>query len=263
VLNLFRGRSIVRRILDITEYLSNRNLVRKNREFTLNGAPDGFPVPPPFLVYLACNAFDVAEFYGNGRKCMDWITDLLARQNVEMDGIGSVLDFGCGCGRVLRFWADHPEVRVHGTDYNPRLIEWCRENLPFCTVSVNTMDAGLDYADSGFDLVYAISVFTHLPEGSQGFWLDELTRVTRTGGLVVLTAHGPSGTTALTAEQRTVFEGGGIVVKEGLYGGTNICRAFHPPGAFERLSDGRLLLLDHVENGATDVAQDVYLFRKI
>ena len=262
-LNLLRLRSAARMTLDFAGYLSDRNLAGRNRDFALRGAPDGLPVQPPFLVYLAGNLFDVSEFFESGRRSMDWIKYLLARQKIEIDGLGSVLDFGCGCGRVLRFWADHPEVRVFGTDCNPKLVEWCRENLPFCTVAENTMDVGLDYPDSMFDLVYAISVFTHLPEGGQRFWLDELVRVTRTGGLIAVTAQGPSRRTALTARQRAVFDGGGIVVRHGLYGGTNLCGAYHPPGAFERLADGKLLQLDYVENGATDSALDAYLFRKI
>lgn len=263
VLDLLRLRSAARRTLDILRYWSDRDLVRRNRDFARRGAPDGLPVQPPFLVYLVCNLFDVSAFYGNGRKGMDWITGLLEKQRIEIDSLGSVLDFGCGCGRVLRFWAAHPSVRVHGTDYNPKLIRWCRENLPFCDVSVNAMHAGLPHADSSFDLVYAISVFTHLPESGQKFWLDELTRVTKPGGLIAVTAHGPSRTSVLTPRQRAVFDAGGIVVREGLYGGTNICGAYHPPGALERLSEGRLLLLDYEENGATDAAQDVYLFRRV
>ena len=38
--------------------------------------------------------------------------------------------------------------------------------------------------------MYAISVFTHLDEDYQFRWLDELKRVTRPKGVVLLTVHG-------------------------------------------------------------------------
>ena len=44
--------------------------------------------------------------------------------------------------------------------------------------------------DASFDLIYAISVFTHLDETIQFSWLRELQRLTKPGGLVVLTTHG-------------------------------------------------------------------------
>jgi hypothetical protein len=40
----------------------------------------------------------------------------------------------------------------------------------------------MDYANEQFDLIYAISVFTHLTEDLQHSWLNELGRVKR-GGL--------------------------------------------------------------------------------
>ena len=64
-----------------------------------------------------------------------------------------MLDFGCGCGRVMRWWKDLESTRLHGTDYNPYLVAWCRQNLPFAEFSVNGLEAGLDLPDGHFDLV--------------------------------------------------------------------------------------------------------------
>jgi SAM-dependent methyltransferase len=54
----------------------------------------------------------------------------------------------------------------------------------------NGFEPPLDYADETFDLVFSISVFTHLDEAMQFGWLRELKRVTKPGGYLLLTVHG-------------------------------------------------------------------------
>ena len=46
----------------------------------------------------------------------------------------------------------------------------------------------LDYPDAHFDVVYAFSVFSHLSESSERFWLPELMRVLKSGGTLVVTS---------------------------------------------------------------------------
>ena len=192
--------------------------------------------------------------------------DAISEKNhgLNDDDINPVLDFGCGSGRVLRFWKKHQQVEVFGTDYNPSLIEWCRRNLPFATVSTNDADGPLEYEDSKFGLVYAISVFTHLSLEKQRYWLNELVRVTRRGGHLIITVHGRERTAVLSRQQREDFQAGKIVTRENRYGNTNICGAYQPRGSLERLVlPGREIdTIDHIEMGATDAAQDIYLFRK-
>src|SRR5436190_1400792 len=44
----------------------------------------------------------------------------------------SILDFGCGSGRLIRWFEDlTPNTRLAGTDINNAAIEWCRENIPY------------------------------------------------------------------------------------------------------------------------------------
>ncbi|MCP6725914.1 class I SAM-dependent methyltransferase, partial [Klebsiella pneumoniae] len=89
--------------------------------------------------------------------------------HVPLDSIGSVLDFGCGCGRVTRWWADF-EGAVAGSDVNAEAVAWCRENLGFASFEQNALAPPLDFDDASFDLVYALSVFTHLTEELQLAW---------------------------------------------------------------------------------------------
>ena len=107
-------------------------------------------------------------------------------------GAGRVLDFGCGCGRVARYLhAFGRPLDLVGSDIDPEAIDWSRDNLTgVADFVVNGHLPPLPFPDESFDLVYSVSVFTHLPEEMQFAWLAELTRVTRVGGYQVHSVNG-------------------------------------------------------------------------
>jgi SAM-dependent methyltransferase len=74
----------------------------------------------------------------------------------------------------------------YGCDVYLPAIEWCRSNIRFAEFSVTDPWPSFPYANDYFDLVYGISVLTHLDEPLQLAWLDELYRVTRKGGIVFI-----------------------------------------------------------------------------
>ncbi|MXX07463.1 MAG: class I SAM-dependent methyltransferase [Gammaproteobacteria bacterium] len=102
-----------------------------------------------------------------------------------------ILDFGCGSGRVTH-WLRHlaGDAELTGADINPEAIAWCRENLDFeANFICNGPRPPLPLAAESADLIYGISVLTHLDEDLQFQWLRELHRVAAPGAVVVLTVH--------------------------------------------------------------------------
>src|SRR5262245_40287294 len=150
----------------------------------------GVPLPPPRLMHLVAASEDVGWFLDAGQRGASCLREILERNGVPLESLGAILDFGCGAGRVLRHFESLRGPELHGTDYNPTLIAWCAKNLPFARFEVNGLGGGLAYADNTFDLIYALSVFTHLTEPLQHFWIRELTRVARPGGYLFITVHG-------------------------------------------------------------------------
>ena len=76
--------------------------------------------------------------------------------------MGAILDFGCGVGRVTRHFRSTCQAQLFGTDINESLINWCQQNLKFGQFQVNPLTGKLAYEDQQFDMIYALSVFTHL-----------------------------------------------------------------------------------------------------
>lgn len=223
---------------------------------------DGLPVPPPRLLFLVTNECDPRWYFESGQAAADSLTALLRANGLEIAQQAPILDFGCGCGRVIRRWHEFG-VEVHGTDLNPRLVDWCREGLPFATFQANELAPPLGYADGRFGLVYAFSVFTHLPAELEAAWVAELRRILRPGGHLVLSTHGSAYLDRLSEPERALFESGRTVVRRGASAGSNWCTTFHPEQAVrEGLARG-FEVLDFVPRGARgNPVQDLTLLRK-
>ena len=122
-----------------------------------------------------------AHFEVVGARVAEAIVDAAGRS-------GKWLDFGCGSGRVARHLMDH--VELTGVDVDAEAIAWCAKHLrgDFRVIAPNPP---LPFADATFDVVYAVSVFTHLDEKPQFAWLRELRRVLKPGGKLVASTHPP------------------------------------------------------------------------
>ena len=227
---------------------------------------DGLPLPPDELIAQVTGTRVREEFLAGGAIGREVITAVLARNGVRVAELDALLDFGVGCGRVARHWAGL-DVEVHGCDYNRELVEWCRRSLPHVTACCNGLDPPLPYEDERFDLVYALSVFTHLTERQQRSWIAELRRVTRPGGLVLFTTHGPSFRFSDPAwpppEIRARLAHGELVVMLPQHAGRNACTAVHPRAWVQEHMLAGLELLEYSENGAEmNGGQDLYLTRR-
>jgi SAM-dependent methyltransferase len=237
-------------------------LRKKNRQWIAEGAPDGLPIPPPRLVNLVAGHFDIDAFYRNGRMGADCIRAILQKNGIEMRRLLSILDFGCGCGRILRFWEKLEGPEIHGSDYNPTLVRWCQDHLPFGEFKTNRPDPPLDYPDETFGLIYAVSVFTHLAEERQIPWMRELRRICSPGGYVLITLHGESYLRQLPDDERRRFEGGRLAVIREKYSGTNICGVFHPESYVRNTLAEGFSVVDFLPLGARDANQDMYLLQR-
>jgi SAM-dependent methyltransferase len=118
----------------------------------------------------------------------------------------TVLDFGCGCGRLARKLIQQqpqPE-RYVGLDLHRGMIDWCNQNLAPCAPTFEfqhhdvfyeafnpgkdkPLFAPLPFADGEFSLVVASSVFTHLTQPQAESYMAEMSRVLAPGGALLTT----------------------------------------------------------------------------
>ncbi len=211
-------------------------------------------------MYLVAGTADANWFIDSGRLAAESIEDALRRQGSDLGRFSSVLDFGCGVGRVIRHLRSRPNLALAGCDYNPQLVEWCRRHLSFGTFAVNSLSPTLPYADKQFDLIYGFSVFTHLGIDLQRPWLVELARVLRPGGLLIISLSGDAYLSKLNSRQRKKYLEDEIVVILPKKEGQNDCAVYHPQKAFRLLIAGVFEVLDFIPHGAKgNPVQDLWV----
>lgn len=100
-----------------------------------------------------------------------------------------LLDVGCGIGNYHPFLA--PVVgAVSGVDVSSACIAKAKERNPAVSYSVYDGDR-LPYPDSKFDVTFCVCVIHHVPPDRWQQFVNEMRRVTRAGGLIVVYEHNP------------------------------------------------------------------------
>lgn len=148
------------------------------------------PVPPIRLRWrIGCPS--IADLLREGEEVADQLSTAASAAGLALQEAGSILDFGCGCGRVLMPLVERGgSTAWHGCDVDEEALAWVRANVPRATATPNAFAPPLPYAAGAFDAVFSISIFSHLSGPDQRAWLGELHRVLRPGGLALLSVCG-------------------------------------------------------------------------
>jgi SAM-dependent methyltransferase len=102
----------------------------------------------------------------------------------------TVLDWGCGVGRVAFPLSQRFKMKLYGCDVDQTAIDFINKKNAGFSAFKSEYEPPLLFKDNFFDMVYAFSVFTHLPADAEKVWLKELYRITRPGALLLLSVIG-------------------------------------------------------------------------
>jgi SAM-dependent methyltransferase len=226
------------------------------------------PLPlPPHEVQAVVAGPEITDdlFLKVGASAIPFILQTLEGNGISFDEIRTMLDWGCGCGRILRHWHNAESVTVHGCDTNAELVAWCQKNLPDAPVRLNEPMPPLPYDGSSFDFAYGLSVFTHLTEPAHYAWRDEIHRVLKPGGVFLFTTHGDAEhfIAALDDDMLKQFRNEELVVRVRDVEGTEFVAAWHHPSwVTANLLDGFDLLAYEPRGAECCGRQDSWFVQK-
>jgi SAM-dependent methyltransferase len=148
-------------------------------------------LPPPLLRFRVGEDLDPFMFWALGQRIADDLERCLGILDLTFAEVPSVLDFGCGCGRAILPLLDrHASNRFFGADTDPDAIDWCRKFVPEATFILGSPEPPMTLNDESFDLLYAVSVLTHLDAKKQRLWIGEFRRLLKPKGVLIATVHG-------------------------------------------------------------------------
>ena len=226
--------------------------------------PD-FGLPPEFFIYETYR-LNYKWYYEDGKNTAEEIVSLFSKWfNISKTGI-RILDWGCGPGRIVRhFPLLLPNAEICGTDYNEKYIRWCDENLSSINFSTNKVDPPTNYNNSFFDVVIGLSIFTHLSQKNHFDWINELYRIIKSGGGVLITTQGAAYYSKLTEPEKKLFDSDILVMRKYLNEGNRLYSSFQPIAFMKKLIADKFEIVEYVpgkmENG--EPSQDSWLLRKI
>lgn len=231
-----------------------------NKKFKQNNP--NVKLPSDYLLYESFQ-INYQKYYTESIETAQWLADHL-KKHIDLKD-KTILDWGCGPGRIIR----HLPVVIgngctfYGTDYNAKSIEWCAANLPDVKFNKNTLQAQLPYVDNSIDIIYGISIFTHLSEQMHYDWYNELFRILRPNGIMFLTTQGDNFRVKLVDNEIANFDNGNLVVRGKVKEGHRTYSAFHPKQFMLNLFSN-VDVLEHIEERSMGgyIPQDIWIIRK-
>ncbi len=154
------------------------------------GAWDAFAAREPYFAVLTHERylrkhFDPAaeaEFFDSGEAYVSDLYSILGTRVASHFAPASVLEYGCGVGRLLLPFARRA-TRVTGVDVSKAMLETARMHLAKAGITNVELLPSLD--DRTFDLVNCVLVLQRLPVREGLELLRRLTRHVREGGVGV------------------------------------------------------------------------------
>ena len=136
------------------------------------------------------------NYYMSGRTSAEKIRDIVALHHhlkIQQDQLEtpiSMLDFASGYGCVTRHMRNiFPNINIVAMDIHEKAYQFNRDHLGLKAAMSQTKPEGVK-PFFAFDVVFALSFFSHLPKQRFFPWLKKLTEFVKPGGLLLFTTHG-------------------------------------------------------------------------
>ena len=213
------------------------------------------------MLFESFGKMDYTSYFEKGKESAVDILDLLKAHH-SLENV-NLLEWGCGPVRILRHV---PEIlsgersKVFGSDYNPKTIDWDKKSFDNISFSKNDLLPPLEYDNDFFNIIFCISVFTHLDEGTELKWFDEIIRVLKPGGIFLLSIHGESSKDRLSEDEKKIFDEKGCVIRSNVTEGKRSFTSYNSESFMRERMLKDVEILEFIPGKKNE--QDIWIVRK-
>jgi ubiquinone/menaquinone biosynthesis C-methylase UbiE len=165
----------------------------------------------------------------SAKEIIEWTAKYVANKPVN------ILEWGCGVSRTCRHLKKYidPNSKVFACDINEIMINWNQQNIKdvdFATISYHPPTS---YDSSMFDIVFAISVFTHIDIIQQENWINEIHRILNTNAVFLFTTHGTQYFDKLISSEKEILNKTGAFTKQYFKKGHRLMSTYNLAASFK------------------------------
>jgi SAM-dependent methyltransferase len=146
------------------------------------------PALPPEYFQMAVASLTGDETLRSAFAIYRFFRTLIEQFHKPVADCEAILDFGCGWGRITRFFLKDIEAeKLWGVDQWKELVELGNQTRTGCHFLHVNQNPPAPLSNEMFDVVFAYSVFSHIDENEHKRWLAEFKRILKPDGLLILT----------------------------------------------------------------------------
>ena len=221
-------------------------------------------IPPDYFLYET-HKLDYKKFFlggeYNAKEIIEW-TGKYFNHSPER-----ILDWGCGVSRVTMHMRKYigTHSKLYACDINEQMIAFNKKNYKDISYSVISYLPPTGYGNEYFNLIYGLSVLTHVEANLQEFWIAEMHRILGMNGILLFTTHGKFFFSKLLPKERNFLDSNGTFTKPYRKKGHRMMTTYNSSQSLMLLLRKQFEILEFCD-GATDWTkaggQDLWVVRK-
>ena len=251
-------------LLDLALYQSSklRNFF-KNKKYKISHPH--ISLPPDYYLYETYK-LDYKEYVEDGtlgaKEISEWTLKHIPQQNTL-----KVLEWGCGVSRICRHIHTFfpPSTQVFACDINKNMIDWNKKNIQNISFEVTDYTPPTNYLPNNFNMIFGLSVFTHIEINLQESWLAEIHRILNIDGIFLFSTHGNLHLSKLTKGEKEILNRDGGYSKSYYKKGHRLMSSYNDPDKFKTVVEKYFVVLEYYDgiNHYDKLGgQDLWIVRK-
>lgn len=132
----------------------------------------------------------IRDYLADGWRTMVELQEVLDKCGTSIFRCGNFLEFACGHGRFTRHLVKVlKDGQLTVSDVVPGSVDFLRETMG-AKGFYSAIDPAALKIEAKYDVIFALSLFTHLPPATWGAWFQTLHAALAPTGLLIFSTHG-------------------------------------------------------------------------